>query len=85
MANMWLGNIVTAENWSNQWLNTAFATFVERKMTGILHPHLDKINPWVGNATMARVMEHFGFNTTFSSLYPEFVDMRPEDAFSIIS
>ena len=33
MAHSWTGNMVTAANWENLWLNEGFTTFVERKVT----------------------------------------------------
>jgi alanyl aminopeptidase len=43
MAHQWFGDLVTTAWWNDTWLNEAFATWMERKITGELHPdwHLD--------------------------------------------
>jgi leukotriene-A4 hydrolase len=33
MAHSWFGNLLKCNTWGDFWLNEAFATFVERKMT----------------------------------------------------
>ncbi len=47
MAHQWTGDTVTLEWWNDIWLNEAFATWMQQKIEGEIHPdwhaHLDRI------------------------------------------
>ncbi len=47
MAHQWTGDTVTLEWWNDIWLNEAFATWMQQKVEGEIHPdwhaHLDRI------------------------------------------
>jgi len=38
MAHQWFGDLVTMQWWDNLWLNEGFATWMETKAAGVLHP-----------------------------------------------
>jgi aminopeptidase N/puromycin-sensitive aminopeptidase len=41
MAHQWFGDLVTMQWWDNVWLNEGFATWMENKCTGAMHPDWD--------------------------------------------
>ena len=47
LAHQWTGDIVTTQWWNDIWLNEAFATWMQQKVEGEIHPdwhaHLDRI------------------------------------------
>lgn len=38
MAHQWFGDLVTMQWWDNVWLNEGFATWMENKAVGVMHP-----------------------------------------------
>jgi aminopeptidase N len=41
MAHQWFGDLVTMQWWDNLWLNEGFATWMENKSVGVMHPDWD--------------------------------------------
>ena len=56
MAHQWTGDTVTLEWWNDIWLNEAFATWMQQKVEGEIHPdwhaHLDRIEGGQGAMQM---------------------------------
>ena len=85
MAHSWTGNEVTCENWSNLWLNEGFTVFEERKVSAGLHGEdFSKVNAYLGNISAYASMVEYGLNHSYSSLYPEVQDDKPDNSFSTI-
>ena len=67
----WTGNEVTCENWSNMWLNEGFTVFEERKVSRYLNNLTFALNEAIlGNASLYQDMTNYGFDNSYSSLYP---------------
>lgn len=85
IAHSWTGNEVTCENWSNMWLNEGFTVFEERKVSAGIHgDDFSKVNAYLGNISMVNAMEDFGFDSNYSSLYPQVGRNWPDESFSTI-
>jgi leukotriene-A4 hydrolase len=83
IAHSWTGNLVTNRNWENFWLNEGFTVYLERHIT-FLQKGYDAylISAFLGNASLYNAMANFGFNSTFSSLSPDYQGANPYDTFS---
>ena len=84
----WFGNEVTCQNWQNMWLNEGFTVFCERHVTNELEkaqkPEFAKVEAFLGNASMVSDMRNYGFDNSFSALYPEIAGYNPDDSFSTV-
>lgn len=85
IAHSWTGNEVTCENWNNFWLNEGFTVYVERNVSGLLYGEdFSKVNAYLGNISMYNAMLEYGLNHSYSSLYPDVGEDKPDNSFSTI-
>jgi leukotriene-A4 hydrolase len=84
IAHSWTGNQVTCKDWSNFWLNEGFTVFLERKASAVLHgAAFSMIEAQLGNASLYNDIVGYGFNNSYSSLYPNLNDgADPDDSSS---
>lgn len=85
IAHSWTGNYVTCKNWRNMWMNEGFTVYLERKADyALFGKEAFLVDAVVGNNTMVDDMKNFGFSHSFSSLYPESLNINPDDSFSTV-
>jgi aminopeptidase N len=83
IAHSWTGNLVTNRNWENFWLNEGFTVFTERHVTRKQRgEEFYRVSAALGNASLYGAMSLFGFDSTFSSLNPDYQGANPYDTFS---
>lgn len=83
IAHSWTGNLVTNRNWENFWLNEGFTVFTERHVSRIQRgEEFYRVSASLGNASLFSDMALFGFNSTFSSMHPNYEGANPYDTFS---
>ena len=71
IAHSWTGNLVTCQDWSNLWLNEGFTTFIERRISAQVNSEdFASVESLLGNASYYDDMTGFGYNDSYSSLYP---------------
>lgn len=75
LAHMWFGNLVTLKWWNGLWLNEAFATFMEMKVTDAFKPEW---NRWVDFSLSKS--EAYKVDSTTSSRAIEYEVNSPDEA-----
>ena len=74
---------MTCENWSNLWLNEGFTVFCERKVSEEQYgTNFAKVEALLGDASMKDDMESFGYDNSYSALYPVLNGDSPDNSFS---
>lgn len=85
LSHSWSGNLITNRNWENFWLNEGITVFIERHLVRRIYGEREyKVQAFVGNSTLFSDMESFGFNSTFTSLHPNFEGANPMDSYSSV-
>ena len=85
VAHSWTGNLVTAMNWNNFWINEGFDVFIERKISKVLYGDaITKMNARNGNSSMFEDMLRFGMNHQYTSLTPKTGKKNPDASLSLI-
>jgi leukotriene-A4 hydrolase len=82
----WFGNDVGCKSWNHFWINEGMNVFMERKVLQDFYG-LDyiKIDYYTGNTSMYQEMvDWYGLNETYSSLFPDIGDDDPENSFSSV-
>jgi len=84
MTHSWTGNLVTCKTNEEFWLNEGFTVFIERKITPLFtnESEICNISAHIGNRSMIRDMERFGFDHPFSALVPNLKGRSPTEAYS---
>lgn len=80
----WFGNDVGCMNWDNFWINEGMNVFMERKILQDFYG-LDyaKIDYYTGNTSMyGQMVDWYGIDDSYSSLFPNIGDDDPENSFS---
>ena len=85
LSHSWSGNLITNRNWENFWLNEGIDVFLERHLIRRIYGEREyKLQAFVGNSSLFRDMEDFGFNSTFTTLHPNLEGANPADSYSIV-
>ena len=86
IAHSWTGNLVTCQDWSNLWLNEGFTTFIERRVSmQVDGEEFGKVESLLGNQSFYDDMNGFGWNNSYSSLYPLVGNNAPDSASSQVT
>lgn len=81
----WTGNLVTNKNWENFWLNEGFTVYGERQVSKMLQGEdFYKISSTLGNLSLFSAFQDFGFDSTHTSLTPDYKGHNPYDTFSTV-
>jgi leukotriene-A4 hydrolase len=85
LTHSWFGNNVGCQNWDNFWINEGLNTFMERKTLEQLRGvDFAKIEYYNGNITLLGDIEYYGYDNSYSSLFPDIGDDDPENSFSYL-
>ncbi|CAI2361203.1 unnamed protein product [Moneuplotes crassus] len=83
IAHSWTGNLVTNRNWENFWLNEGFTMWSERaiirKQRG---EEFYRVASALGNSSLYDDLNLYGYDSTFTSLHPNYAGANPYDTFS---
>lgn len=83
LTHSYFGNDVGCQNWDNFWLNEGINVFMERKILQMWRDdEYMKLEYSNGNASLFEDFESYGFNNSYSSLYPSIGLDDPENSFS---
>lgn len=59
--------------------------FEERKVSAEIHgKDFSLVNAYLGNISMYQAMQGYGMNNSYSALYPEIGEDKPDNSFSVI-
>ncbi|CAG8635662.1 17827_t:CDS:10 [Acaulospora morrowiae] len=85
VAHSWTGNLVTAANWENFWLNEGWTMFMERKITGRLYGEKESdFQAIIGWKELVDGVEFLGKDSPLTKLQPDLKGVDPDDSFSIV-
>jgi len=71
IAQMWVGALVTQNNWEDMWINEGLTTYIERfVMSSIDSLSYSQREAWVGNYTLWQQTQMTSRSDTFYSLHP---------------
>ena len=85
IAHSWTGNGVTNKDWDNFWVNEGFTVFLERKISEIVNGEdLARLEAKVGFAELEVAIEYFGKDHDYTRLIPNYTDINPDEAFSVV-
>ena len=81
----WFGNDVGCKSWNHFWINEGVNVFMERKILASYYgADYAKIDYYTGNTSMyyGPMLDWYGLNDSYSSLFPDIGDDDPENSFS---
>ena len=85
LSHSWSGNLVTNRNWENFWLNEGITVYLERNLLRKLEGEtIYRVSSSLGNSSLFTDMADLGFNSTHTSLHPDYKGANPYDTFSSI-
>ena len=85
LSHSWSGNLVTNRNWENFWLNECITVYLERNLLKRLEGEtLYRVQSALGNSSLFTDMASLGFNSTHTSLHPNYQGANPYDTFSSV-
>ncbi len=83
LAHMWFGNLVTMRWWNGIWLNEAFATFMELKVTDAFRPEWER---WVGfGLARSTALDTDALDSTRAIEYPVISPHDAEGMFDVLT
>ena len=83
LSHSWSGNLITNQNWENFWLNEGITVYLERHILRRLEGDtMYKVQSSIGNASLFNDMADLGFNSTHTTLHPNYQGANPYDTFS---
>ena len=80
----WFGNDVGCKSWNHFWINEGLNVFMERKVLEQFYgTGFALLDYFTGNTSMVEEMiDWYGLNNSYSSLFPDIGDDDPENSFS---